>query len=655
MKKHLLYAAMFLTLSAGAFTACSNDDSNVKPNSGVTSKASTTMSIAFALPTPTATRAASDGQDDPAGPKFNNKGTWLGQDKIESVEVFIFAKDPVTEDDSKLELHETLSASQLQLEQPATSPGIPNTQSYIRPKKAFQVAPGDKIVYVVVNPTAAVTNYFNADPSSPTLGAATGWNVVGTTKLGEFKARNASDELSFTNATTLDISAAGTNVKTRADEIAKVDGTGTTADRDVIVMTGNTAGTGTIADNVKEAETLRTSSPLNRVNLEVQRTTARVILTSKDASYTIKGDDPATPSVSTTENIATISNLKYVVAQGEASLYFSQQASVDPTNYAFKSPNSTWVPTNAPVGSTTTPPTTDPADYNQNAGDKYDYSGLWKKYDGTTFMGGLDVSTWAAYSAAVTSTDVAGQVSNATGLHGEFILPNTHKFDANPNVSEYKKGNTAYILVRAKLTPTSIVTKDPVTMARTVQAYSAWDATGTKDFYLGDDGYFYDSAENAADDAITGHTGSATQKVKKFIQGKVIYTVWINPDEVLNSKWVNSPVIRNNIYHVNIGTITQIGENWNPLVPNKPHGINPGNPISPTNPLDPRNPNNPDDQIFIPTNPGNPISPTNPPIVPPNTPINPVKPEDPLSFKDTYMSVGVSILPWQVHSVEVNL
>ena len=650
MKKHLLYAAMFLTLSAGAFTACSNDDSNVKPNSGVTSKASTTMSIAFALPTPTATRAASDGQDDPAGPKFNNKGTWLGQDKIESVEVFIFAKDPVTVGDSKLELHETLTASQLQLEQPATSPGIPNTQSYIRPKKAFQVAPGDKIVYVVVNPTADVTNYFNADAASLTLGAATGWNVVGTTQLYQFQARIATSEFKFNNPTVL--TSGGPTVKTRADEIAKVDGTGTTADRDVIVMTGNTAGTGTIADNVKEAETLRTSSPLNRINLEVQRTTARVLLTSKAASYTILGDDPAIAGVSTTDPIATISNLKYVVAQGESSFFFTQQASADPTNYAFKTPNSTWVPTNAPVGSTTTPPTPDPLDYNQNAGDKYDYSGLWKKYDGTTFTGGLDVSTWAAYSAAVTSTDVAGEVANATGLHGEFILPNTHKFDANPNVSEYKKGNTAYILVRAKLTPTSIVTKSGGT--RSVVAYSTWDPTGNKDFYLGDDGFFYDTAENAADDAITGHTGSATQKVKKFIQGKVIYTVWINPDEVLNSKWVNSPVIRNNIYHVNIGTITQIGENWNPLVPNKPHGINPG-PISPTNPLDPRNPNNPDDQIFIPTNPGNPISPTNPPVVPPNTPINPVKPEDPLSFKDTYMSVGVSILPWQVHSVEVNL
>ena len=650
MKKHLLYAAMFLTLSAGAFTACSNDDSNVKPNSGVTSKASTTMSIAFALPTPTATRAASDGQDDPAGPKFNNKGTWLGQDKIESVEVFIFAKDPVTVDYSKLELHETLTASQLQLEQPATSPGIPNTQSYIRPKKAFQVAPGDKIVYVVVNPTADVTNYFNADAASSTLGAATGWNVVGTTQLDQFQARIATSEFKFNNPTVL--TSGGPTVKTRADEIAKVDGTGTTADRDVIVMTGNTAGTGTIADNVKEAETLRTSSPLNRINLEVQRTTARVLLTSKAASYTILGDDPAIAGVSTTDPIATISNLKYVVAQGESSFFFTQQASADPTNYAFKTPNSTWVPTNAPVGSTTTPPTPDPLDYNQNAGDKYDYSGLWKKYDGTTFTGGLDVSTWAAYSAAVTSTDVAGKVANATGLHGEFILPNTHKFDANPNVSEYKKGNTAYILVRAKLTPTSIVTKSGGT--RSVVAYSTWDPTGNKDFYLGDDGFFYDTAENAADDAITGHTGSATQKVKKFIQGKVIYTVWINPDEVLNSKWVNSPVIRNNIYHVNIGTITQIGENWNPLVPNKPHGINIG-PISPTNPLDPRNPNNPDDQIFIPTNPGNPISPTNPPVVPPNTPINPVKPEDPLSFKDTYMSVGVSILPWQVHSVEVNL
>lgn len=100
-------------------------------------------------------------------------------------------------------------------------------------------------------------------------------------------------------------------------------------------------------------------------------------------------------------------------------------------------------------------------------------------------------------------------------------------------------------------------------------------------------------------------------------------------------------LFRNNVYHVSIKGISKIGSNWNPLVPNPNVPNNPGQPIDPNDPTNPinNNPNNPDPR------PDNPYEPKDPPV----------DPKDPLSFKETWMSVNVNILPWAVHTIEIEL
>ena len=113
----------------------------------------------------------------------------------------------------------------------------------------------------------------------------------------------------------------------------------------------------TVVDGVTEPQTLSTAAaPPNRANVSVQRVVARVLVTSDKESYDIMGDDPTTPTVETVDNgdavkVVTITNLTYVVAQGESSFYFDQQKSADPTNFQFKTPNSDYIP----VGNATDP------------------------------------------------------------------------------------------------------------------------------------------------------------------------------------------------------------------------------------------------------------------------------------------------------------
>ena len=193
--------------------------------------------------------------------------------------------------------------------------------------------------------------------------------------------------------------------------------------------------------------------------------------------------------------------------------------------------------------------------------------------------------------------------------------------------------NTAYIIVRALLTPKKFVDNNGALSIATA------DIQG-KDFYLGANGVYFLNKAHVQDPA---HYGVVGQTAQKFLKGKVIYFAWLNPDDV--AKAVNSPVIRNNVYHVQIKNVAGVGSNWNPLIPfdpsnptfpGKPGGTNPNDP---NNPTFPNNPNNPDPR---PDNPLEPIAP-------------PVDPKDPLTFKETWMSVSVAILPWQVHSYEIEL
>lgn len=610
------------TASVGTFTACSNDDptpNNVQPKP----EGTTMMSIQFALQMPKSNRAADDKQNI-SNPEFNYAGKWIGNDLIKAVDVYIFKADPAAAGGYSLETSDNLDATKIDFQQPMVGN---NDVAYIRPKKGFKVDPGQKKVFVVVNPTTETQALLTGATDLTAFEAK--YNGVMTLQNG-----GAAAPTVYTDATAAAVTAG--DPFTVADHLAKVEGTGANQ-KDVIVMTG-LAGEINVQDNVNEAQTLNTSAPVNRAKVTVQRAVARVLVTSDATSYDVKGDDPTTPAVESEADgnavvLATIDNLTYVVAQGESSLYFNQQDSDNPTNYQYKTPNSTYIPTGT---------ADDPAaNYGAAQYAMYDYTGLWRKHDNK--LGGYDVPTNAAYDASL--NNVVGQVQNQDGLHGEFFLPNTHAYhDTDRGQSGYRKGNTAYVLVRGKINPKFVYTGAN-------QVDNNWTAThADDDLFLGDDGKFYASAALANDPTTNGNAAAAAMKVKKFVKGKVLYFVWVNPDHTSGKEWINSPAIRNNIYHIQISGIANYVYNWNPLIPNPNDPVDPTKPVSPENPRDPNNPNNPDPQPSVPdpNHPGKNIP-------DPKEPPTDITPKDPLSLKEAWMSVDVTILPWQVHTAKVIL
>ena len=610
------------TASVGTFTACSNDDPapNVLPNKP---EGTTMMSIQFALQMSKSNRAADDKQNI-SNPEFNYAGKWIGNDLIKAVDVYIFKADPAAAGGYSLETSDNLDATKIDFQQPMVGN---NDVAYIRPKKGFKVDPGQKKVFVVVNPTTETQALLTGATDLTAFEAK--YNGVMTLQNG-----GAAAPTVYTDATAAAVTAG--DPFTVADHLAKVEGTAANQ-KDVIVMTG-LAGEINVQDNVNEAQTLNTSAPVNRAKVTVQRAVARVLVTSDATSYDVKGDDPTTPAVESEADgnavvLATIDNLTYVVAQGESSLYFNQQDSDNPTNYQYKTPNSTYIPTGT---------ADDPAaNYGAAQYAMYDYTGLWRKHDNK--LGGYDVPTNAAYDASL--NNVVGQVQNQDGLHGEFFLPNTHAYhDTDRGQSGYRKGNTAYVLVRGKINPKFVYTGAN-------QVDNNWTAThADDDLFLGDDGKFYASAALANDPTTNGNAAAAAMKVKKFVKGKVLYFVWVNPDHTSGKEWINSPAIRNNIYHIQISGIANYVYNWNPLIPNPNDPVDPTKPVSPENPRDPNNPNNPDPQPSVPdpNHPGKNIP-------DPKEPPTDITPKDPLSLKEAWMSVDVTILPWQVHTAKVIL
>lgn len=588
MKKQFFVAAMALVLGA-SFTACSSDDLNVKPGTEVNQKATTYMSVSFVLPTANSTRAAADGQDK-NDPDFNNVGKWAGKDDIKKVNVYVFNAA------GTLEAAPTYTTAQLSFAQVSTG----TAEAKVTPNSAFKVTPGQKTVYVVVNPTTAAETLLNA--------------TVNTTTLAAFKAAYESSNLVFAKASTRTADYT-TGDETNAGEIAKVDN-----DKDIILMTGK-AEEPTIADNVSAAEAV--SGVKNRTDLTVQRAVARVLVSTTATSFNVKGINPNDGS---TENDAVVvSDLTYVVGQGENKFYFLQKDNGGNDGAAFTTPAFAQVPSNDDYW------TTDFQTSYNTVGANYDYSGLWKNTAGATAkVKGITVPNRTAFSSSAT-TELGNVTTDLNAaLKGEFVLPTLHKYNTDRAQSNYRKGNTAYILVRGYLTPKYVVDASGAVVSGSTLAANA-------DVYVGANGVFYADKTCVQDPAKHGVAGQTAQLYKGR---KVIYFVWINPDTV-DGKAVNSPVIRNNIYHVQIKGIAKIGANWNPLVPTPIVPIGPGGDIDPNDPHNPinNNPNNPDPR------PVNPLEPKDPPV----------DPKDPLTSKETWMSVNVNILPWAVHSYEVEL
>lgn len=552
MKVTKLFLTVAIVLGLG-LSACSNDDDI--SSSGGEEKGNTNVSVTLKMSQSTGLRATKSLPND-----YNYIGEWAGRDDIKTVAVYIIDGSSV----SSKSLEVGASGSGKDYEKIVNGSDItlvPKTSN-----AAIKTTAGIKKVYVLVNGTTEVTE------------------ALAKTPVAEFENAYTQAALYLAN------SGAGTFTNTSADKLALKNGT----TDETIVMTNVEPKTINVAANVTEDQTLKDTPPLNRVSLEVERAVARVMVSTQALTYTVPaaGGSP----------LGTISDIKWVLAQGESSLFIQRKAD-------FSTPWFEWKPTdNAEFWGTDI----------TGSNSKYDYSGLFESYDATTQFGGTDVATMSDYDANDPYSNVTKELDDK--LSGKFILPNTHAYGIDDK-SSYKKGNTAYVLIRAKFTPAAAAFADG-------QAY-----TPNTDFFVGENGKFYTTAENAQNTA-TG--GVANQKVARYVKGKVLYYAWVNPDNVLTGEWYNSPVIRNNVYHIHITGFRNLGTNWNPLFPENPD-----------NPKGPNDPSNPGKNL--------PLNPDPKPNVPGYTePENPIDPTDPLTTPETWMSVDVKVLPWKLHSYSVS-
>lgn len=531
LSKLFLMGAVVLGLG---LTACNNEDVNGPVDE---SKANTHVSITLSMSTK-GTRAGLPND-------YNYIGEWAGKDKIETIAVYLVDGTSVnakTFDVGAGKDYEVVNNA-------GTLTIIPKLET-----AAIKTTAGTKKVYVLINGSAEVVAHLNKTP------------------VAEFEDAYQKVALALANQGN-----AATSV-TSASKLAKVD-TG----EDVIVMTNVQPEALVVKPNISAAQTIGAATggdpANNRVSLNVERSVARVMVTiANNQNFTV-------PANGTGTVLGTISNVTWVLAQGENSLFVQRKAQWETPNYGWK------------------PTSTEPY---LNAAGKYDYSGLFEGYQPAPNYGGTAVPTIADYSTAPA-------IGTESLLKGKFILPTTHQTGVK-TASDYKKGNTAYVLIRAHFTPSDAAYADGGTYT-----------TGA-DFFVGANGKFYTSAENAVDPT---KGGVKDQTVARYVGGKVLYYAWVNPDNVTTNEWYNSPVLRNNIYHIHITGFKTIGTNWNPLFPEDPD-----------NPQTPANGGNPDPK----------------PSVPGVTePENPIDPEDPLTTPETWMSVDVTVLPWLVHSYEVDL
>ena len=179
-----------------------------------------------------------------------------------------------------------------------------------------------------------------------------------------------------------------------------------------------------------------------------------------------------------------------------------------------------------------------------------------------------------------------------TETPGKFVLPVTHAEKG------YVKGNTTYFEIQIVFTPDNVDGG---------AKYNAGDSV-----YLGkNDGKFYTTRKKAE---ASGQK-SVYYKGNKTSGAIAKYIVWLNPDVIPGTggtkKASQSPTLRNQVYHAHINKFMQIGL--------------PNNPLNPDDPNDPLNPK------------------------------NPIDPTDSLETKDTYLSVQITVLPWGIHSYEIDL
>lgn len=350
---------------------------------------------------------------------------------------------------------------------------------------------------------------------------------------------------------------------------------------DVIMMSNADECKIDVIDGVSKEE----AKTKNLAKVNVKRVVARVILTTTQPSYDIKLQDGTV--------LGTISDITYAVAQGERAFYISQQknkgGSIITPGYSFL-------------------PAVNPADKSKLT----NYADQAKIYDYDDLQTTVDNPRKALVAENLTAALEIGKKSLESSA---FIFEASHKFgEAGQTIADYsggfRRGNTPYVLVRTKFTPNDNAFYNDYQK----NMFKRGDGT----FYRGEDGLLY--ARNKPFKSKRTNEIVPEQKYTEYKAGKVLYHVFVNPDDVL--KTLDAPAYRNNIYHISVTGFKTLGLNWNPLYPEDPDTPDQKNP-------DPK----PKDD--------------------PNTP--PYVPGDFNTPKETYLAVEVNVIPWNVHSYNIEL
>lgn len=543
--KKLFFRATTILLLAAALTACSRDyteEIHATTTAGTQDQLlNAYMSFSFEMPN-TDTRAATapDGQDGDK-PSFNHVGVWGGKDTIMNATIYVFKG---TDEDAKLEKMQVYNKKD-DLEQPQLVAG----RWMVKPKHAFPISAGQKRVYIVINAVPSTNNHLPHNE--------------GSTTLKEFHAKYEKEALTLASSTI-------------GEGSADVLGHETTTGKDTVTMTGP-AQTIDIAPNVSEADATR--GPQNSVPITCRRTVARVLVTSATNKFSFGGKvpDAADPSnVKEEADAIAVGDLHFVVGQGEKQLYLLQQPrpADNLQGAAFNSPAFDKKMTHIDYGSD---------DY------KAEYSAIGKYYDYASLGYKRPTSPTSPASEWGHVVDVRDPVSSDPETEikkvkktvesidrSAFLLPTLHKFDATREQTGYCKGNTAYVLVRGRIYPKKYIDASG----------NVADGSNLADYatlYYGlETGFFYENPDHVRDETKYGKSG---QNAYLYKERKVLYFAWINPDKAKEP--INSPVIRNNVYHLHIKAINTLGANWNPLVPD---GVDNPDPFPKDNDLEPKEP-----------------------------------------------------------------
>lgn len=359
-----------------------------------------------------------------------------------------------------------------------------------------------------------------------------------------------------------------------------------TSKKDIISMNTVTPAELTVKPGISKEKAEDNANPENRAKLSVRRLVGQAAVTSTDAEYTITENRGGT-----TKTLAKLSDLKWDVMQYELTTYLMPLPTEDGMDAKkemyCKSPFFSFIP--------------DGSNYNAtSAGVKYFY----RAFTGTK------VEKFTRSTNADAATKNKEDIENIVKNPMKFITETTHqlggKLEADGGTEPftgYREGNTTYVIVSAKITPDD----------------SAWasddekNATGD-DLYFGvQDHKFYKTLVKAqtANKPSTAFT-DGRDNVVKYTAGRCYYVAWLNPNEKGADKVTSSPILRNNIYHVNITAIKKLGFSGNPYNPNG------------DDPQDPDGPNKPN-------------------------------PENPLYKTETFMSTEVIVVDWGVHSNDQEL